>query len=106
MPRHRRGLRGAGYRVPLLRNAVLIASSRDPSWARGSQVVSWSPLPLAAVPRPRRNNVSQKARDGLVAMIPVGRIGVPEDIWLAVKFVIECDYFSGETIDVHGGLAM
>jgi hypothetical protein len=29
------------------------------------------------------------------------RIGVPEDIWLAVKFVIECEYFNGRTIDVH-----
>jgi 3-oxoacyl-[acyl-carrier protein] reductase len=28
---------------------------------------------------------------------------VPEDIWLAVKFVIECDYFTGGTIDVDGG---
>jgi hypothetical protein len=36
----------------------------------------------------------------------VGRIGVPEDIWLAVKFVLECDYFNGRTIDVDGGLAM
>jgi tRNA pseudouridine55 synthase len=45
-------------------------------------------------------------RDALVAAIPVARIGVPEDIWIAVKFVIECDYFNGRTIDVDGGLAM
>ncbi len=50
--------------------------------------------------------MNQKARDALVAMIPVGRIGVPEDIWLAVRFVIECDYFNGRTIDVDGGLTM
>jgi 3-oxoacyl-[acyl-carrier protein] reductase len=55
---------------------------------------------------PMTQGMNQKARDALVANIPVGRIGAPEDIWLAVKFVIECDYFSGGTIDVDGGLAM
>jgi 3-oxoacyl-[acyl-carrier protein] reductase len=55
---------------------------------------------------PMTQGMNQKARDALVANIPVGRIGVPEDIWLAVKFVLECDYFSGETIDVDGGLVM
>ena len=55
---------------------------------------------------PMTQGMNQKARDALVANIPVGRIGVPEDIWLAVKFVLECDYFDGRTIDVDGGLAM
>jgi len=55
---------------------------------------------------PMTQGMNQKARDALVANIPVGRIGVPEDIWLAVKFVIECDYFNGDTIDVDGGLTM
>ncbi|HUJ59680.1 MAG TPA: SDR family NAD(P)-dependent oxidoreductase [Kofleriaceae bacterium] len=55
---------------------------------------------------PMTQGMNQKARDGLVAAIPVGRIGVPEDIWLAVKFVLECDYFNGRTIDVDGGLVM
>jgi 3-oxoacyl-[acyl-carrier protein] reductase len=55
---------------------------------------------------PMTQGMNQKARDALVANIPVGRIGVPEDIWVAVRFVIECDYFSGGTIDVDGGLAM
>ena len=58
------------------------------------------------VETPMTQGMNQKARDALVANIPVGRIGVPEDIWVAVKFVLECDYLNGETIDVHGGLAM
>ena len=40
------------------------------------------------------------------ASIPVARIGLPEDIWLAVRFILECDYFNGRTIDVDGGLVM
>ena len=55
---------------------------------------------------PMTQGMNQKARDALVANIPVGRIGVPEDIWLAVRFVIECEYFNGRCIDVDGGLAM
>jgi 3-oxoacyl-[acyl-carrier protein] reductase len=55
---------------------------------------------------PMTQGMHQKARDALVAAIPVGRIGVPEDIWLAVKFIVECDYFNGRTIDVDGGLSM
>jgi 3-oxoacyl-[acyl-carrier protein] reductase len=54
---------------------------------------------------PMTQGMNQKARDALVANIPVGRIGVPEDIWVAVKFVLECEYFNGRTIDVDGGLA-
>jgi 3-oxoacyl-[acyl-carrier protein] reductase len=55
---------------------------------------------------PMTKGMNQKARDALVANVPVGRIGEPEDIWLAVKFIIECDYFNGRTIDVDGGLIM
>jgi 3-oxoacyl-[acyl-carrier protein] reductase len=55
---------------------------------------------------PMTQGMNQKARDALVAAIPVGRIGLPEDIWLAVRFVLECDYFNGRTIDVDGGLSM
>ena len=52
---------------------------------------------------PMTRGMRQTARDALVSKILVGRIGEPEDIWLAVKFVIECDYFNAYTIDVHGG---
>jgi 3-oxoacyl-[acyl-carrier protein] reductase len=55
---------------------------------------------------PMTQGMNQKARDTLVAAIPVGRIGLPEDIWLGVRFVLECDYFNGRTIDVDGGLTM
>lgn len=58
------------------------------------------------VETPMTQGMNQKARDALVSRIPVGRIGLPEDLWLAVRFVIECEYFSGRTIDVDGGLAM
>ncbi len=58
------------------------------------------------VETPMTQGMNQKARDALVAAIPVGRIGEPEDIWKAVRFIVECDYFDGYTIDVDGGLSM
>ena len=56
------------------------------------------------VETPMTRGMNQKARDALVAVVPVGRIGEPEDLWLGVKFVLECDYFNARTIDVDGGL--
>jgi 3-oxoacyl-[acyl-carrier protein] reductase len=58
------------------------------------------------VETPMTQGMNQKARDALIAAIPVGRVGLPEDLWLAVKFALECDYFNGRTIDVDGGLSM
>lgn len=58
------------------------------------------------VETPMTAGMNPKAREALVAAIPVGRIGLPEDLWVAVRFVLECDYFNGRTIDVDGGLSM
>jgi 3-oxoacyl-[acyl-carrier protein] reductase len=78
------------------------------TWARelapfGIRVAAVAP---GMVETPLTQGMNQKARDALFAAIPVGRIGVPEDIWLAVRFVLECDYFNARTIDVDGGLSM
>ncbi len=53
---------------------------------------------------PMTQGMNQKARDALVAAVPVGRVGQPHDIWLGVKFIIECDYFNGRVLDIDGGL--
>ena len=55
---------------------------------------------------PMTQGMNQKARDALVAASPWAASALPEDIWLGVKFVLECDYFNGRTIDVDGGLSM
>jgi 3-oxoacyl-[acyl-carrier protein] reductase len=57
------------------------------------------------VETPMTKGMNQKALDAFISNIPVGRVGQPEDIWLAVKFILECDYFDGRTIDVDGGLS-
>lgn len=78
------------------------------TWARefGSFGIRVGAIAPGMIETPMTQGMNQKARDALVAAVPVGRVGVPEDIWLAVKFVLECDYFNGRTIDVDGGLSM
>lgn len=78
------------------------------TWARefASYGVRVGCIAPGMVETPMTQGMNQKARDALVAAIPVGRIGVPEDIWQAVRFVLECDYFDGRTVDVDGGLTM
>jgi 3-oxoacyl-[acyl-carrier protein] reductase len=47
-----------------------------------------------------------ETRESLAASIPLGRLGTTEDLWRAVAFVIECDFFTGRTVEVDGGAAM
>ncbi|MBW4507962.1 MAG: SDR family NAD(P)-dependent oxidoreductase [Scytonematopsis contorta HA4267-MV1] len=39
----------------------------------------------------------------MIAKIPLGRMAKPYEIWLAMRFIIECDYFTASTIEVDGG---
>jgi 3-oxoacyl-[acyl-carrier protein] reductase len=78
------------------------------TWARefaryGIRVGAIAP---GMIETPMTEGMNQKARDALVAMVPVGRIGEPEDIWQAVRFIFECDYFNARCLDVDGGLVM
>jgi 3-oxoacyl-[acyl-carrier protein] reductase len=89
-------------------SAKAALAAQSVTWSRefapfGIRVAAVAP---GMVETPMTQGMNQKARDTLVQMIPVGRIGMPEDLWLAVKFVIECDYFNGRVIDVDGGASM
>ena len=42
----------------------------------------------------------------IVSGVPLRRTGSPFEIWQAVKFIIECDYFTGRCVDVDGGLSL
>jgi 3-oxoacyl-[acyl-carrier protein] reductase len=100
----RHGNRGQSNYV----SAKAALAANTVTWARefapfGIRVGAIAP---GMIETPMTQGMNQKARDALVANVPVGRVGVPEDIWLAVKFVLECDYFNGRTVDVDGGLVM
>lgn len=44
--------------------------------------------------------------EGMLKGVPLRRAAAPEEIFQAVKFVLECDYFTGRCIDVDGGLTL
>jgi 3-oxoacyl-[acyl-carrier protein] reductase len=55
---------------------------------------------------PILENISDEARAALLAGIPVGRFGTPEEVWLALRFILECSFFTGRVIEVDGGARM
>lgn len=38
--------------------------------------------------------------------VPLRRAGSPDEIFAGLKFIIECDYFTGRCIDIDGGLTL
>lgn len=46
--------------------------------------------------------------DRMVAMTPIGRGGVPEDVAAAVSFLasVDADYITGQVLELHGGLEL
>jgi len=42
----------------------------------------------------------------VLAPVPLKRLGQPVEIWQAVRFIVECDYFTGRVIEVDGGLVI
>ncbi|VXD10555.1 3-oxoacyl-(Acyl-carrier-protein) reductase, involved in Hassallidin biosynthesis [Planktothrix serta PCC 8927] len=53
---------------------------------------------------PILSRVSTEALAEMTKQIPLGRIAEPYEIWQAMRFIIECDYFTGSIIDVDGGV--
>jgi 3-oxoacyl-[acyl-carrier protein] reductase len=52
---------------------------------------------------PILSRVSPEAQAEMISKIPIGRIAEPYEIWQAMRFIIECDYFTGSVIEVDGG---
>lgn len=44
--------------------------------------------------------------DGVLKGVPLRRAGTADEIFMAVKFIFECDYFTGRCVDVDGGLVL
>ena len=46
------------------------------------------------------------ALEKVIAPVPMKRLGQPYEIFQAVKFIVECDYFTGRVVEVDGGLVL
>jgi 3-oxoacyl-[acyl-carrier protein] reductase len=41
-----------------------------------------------------------------ILKVPLKRLGEVEEIYTAVKFIVECEFFNGKCLEVDGGLTM
>jgi 3-oxoacyl-[acyl-carrier protein] reductase len=83
--------------------AGVVADTR--TWARelaphGIRVAALSP---GMFDTPILDAIDPAVLKDYLARIPLGRLGKPEELALAVRFLIECDYFTGECMEVNGG---
>lgn len=86
--------------------AALDSATR--TWARelaehGIRVASIAP---GVIQTPILENISEEARAKLLSEIPVGRFGDPNEVWLALRFILECGFFTGRVIEIDGGAQM
>jgi 3-oxoacyl-[acyl-carrier protein] reductase len=42
----------------------------------------------------------------VIAPVPLKRLGEPSEVFQAVRFIVECEYFTGRVLEVDGGLVL
>ena len=55
---------------------------------------------------PILNAMRPEVLEGLVKTVPLRRVGKPHEIWQGIKFIVECDYFTGRCVDIDGGVVL
>jgi NAD(P)-dependent dehydrogenase (short-subunit alcohol dehydrogenase family) len=69
--------------------------------------VTVNALSLGAIESDMWSGVSQEIKDGIAKRIPLGRFGTPQEVALAVRFlVVDAPYCTGTTIQINGGMYM
>lgn len=58
------------------------------------------------VQTPLLENMREDMLEKMISKVPLRRAARPEEIFMAAKFIVECDYFTGRCIDVDGGIVM
>ncbi|MSP56518.1 MAG: SDR family oxidoreductase [Myxococcales bacterium] len=58
------------------------------------------------VDTPILQGMKPEAFEAMIKPVPLRRVGKPEEIYAGVRFIIECDYFTGRCIDIDGGLTV
>lgn len=55
---------------------------------------------------PLLEGMRKEMLDKLIGGVPLRRLGEPAEIFAGVRFIIECEYFTGRCIDIDGGLVL
>ncbi len=77
-------------------------------WSRelarhGVRVAAMAP---GFVDTPILSGMPPAALEKVTNQIPLRRLGSQEELFLGLKFVLECDYFTGRCLDIDGGLRL
>ena len=68
--------------------------------------ITCSAIALGYFDRGIINQVPPEMKTHLLATIPLGRFGRVDELFSAVKFLIENEYITGQVISLNGGLLM
>lgn len=88
--------------------AGLLGFSRSLAREVGSRNITVNVVVPGCIDTDMTQALPDKQRQDLVATIPLGRIGQPEDVAQAVLFLASANgsYITGETLHINGGLYM
>jgi 3-oxoacyl-[acyl-carrier protein] reductase len=86
--------------------AGLDACTRTWAWELAVHGIRVGGVAPGVIDTPIIEGISGPALELLVGSIPLGRMGTPDEVWQAVRFILECEFFTGRTIEVDGGASM
>lgn len=58
------------------------------------------------VDTPILQGMKQEVLEKMLKAVPLRRVGSPDEVFAGVRFIIECDYFTGRCIDIDGGMRL
>lgn len=98
------------YRVGNAGQSAYAASKAGIDAATRSWSLELSPLGIrvaaiapGVIETPMLDHISNQARSALIDRIPIGHLGSTNDIWLGLRFIIECEYFNARVLEIDGG---
>lgn len=101
------GIRGnAGQANYAASKAGLIGFTRSISRELGARSITVNAVAPGYIGTEMTQELSDKVREGILAQIPLGRMGKPEDVARMVAFLAhpDSDYITGQVFNVDGGM--
>ena len=88
--------------------AGVIGLAKSAARELGSRGITVNVIAPGFIKTQMTDDLSEEIRERLLANVPLGRLGMPEDVANAVKFLVSDDasYITGAVINVNGGMYM
>jgi len=88
--------------------AGIIGLTKSLAQELASRNVTVNAVAPGFIATPMTDVLNDKQKEGILAKVPAGRLGSPDDIAVAVLYLAseEAGYVTGQTLHVNGGMAM